>query len=352
MGKDPKKFGRQSSRPTTSLASALTDLFDESALAAEMAAALAPQPEPEDKATLAKRLTGVRDRAVNRLRAVLERKRPDGTTLMGRPDKDTLGKIQDIGKRIREVDARISEALGDDPKLRRWRNSTNISTAAASAGRKQYEDEIFDSILKSGSLEPMGSNGRPLAIVTMGAPGSGKSTMVPNTPGLARIDIDYVKEFFPDYQMRVANSDSNAGNFNHGEAREICMKLEERVITQGRNLIMDGTGRNVEIWGNIIKKLKARGYEVRLVMPHVPADVGIDRVVSRANVTGRMVPLDMVKQAYDQCPRNFQTLARLADSAILVDNVAGNKMIMRYENGAVVEEDAPAAASFRSKYGN
>ena len=54
MGKDPKKFGRQSSRPTTSLASALTDLFSEEALLAAMAqeaaaTAVAPPVAPPAK---------------------------------------------------------------------------------------------------------------------------------------------------------------------------------------------------------------------------------------------------------------------------------------------------------------
>lgn len=307
-----------------------------------------------------------RDALVASGKEMLERRRDDnGATLMEQPTKRALSALQSLDRRVRRVDKEISRLAGKNPGLRRWQTSTpglpNITGAmgppfADTPGRRAYREQLINEALAEGSTVGRGTGGRPLAVVMMGGPASGKSSMLDqimaDRTGFVSVDPDGMKEKLPEYLLAVANSDRTAAARAHEESSTmIADVLKARAIEGGFNVLLDGTGKNAAKYEAMMKDLKGRGYEVRLMMPHLPLDEGVRRVAKRAHRNGRYVPEEVVEGAYRAIPRNFERLAKIADSAELRDGMAGMAPIMRYEAGRIVDEDATKASAFRRDYG-
>lgn len=279
------------------------------------------------------------------------------------PDPDTISRIRDIGKRIMEGDTEEQKFLGNTGKLRSWQRGTPglddpdengrfppVSTMN-SPERQAYREQIINEYLSQGSTEPK-SDGKPVAIVMMGGPASGKSTYrvraYGDEPGYVTIDADDVKGKLPEYELAVANSDIYAAARAHEESSDIAKAVYRRALANRMNLIFDGTGKNANNYERMIRDLKDAGYEVRLMMPHIEAEDGIARVSARAEKSGRYVPDYILQEAYQAIPRNFFRLARQADEAILIDGYNGNQ-IATLRNGA--ETLTPAGEQFKARFG-
>ena len=119
---------------------------------------------------------------------------------------------------------------------------------------------------------------------------------------------------------------------------------------------MDGTGRWFNHYKETAEKLKEKGYHVQIIMPHITYDQAKPRVESRAEVTGRYVPDEVLTQAYDAIPRNFEALAAIVDEAVMFDNGGPlgtpPKKVVSYEGGKRTDHEAEFMASFRKEYGD
>jgi predicted ABC-type ATPase len=113
---------------------------------------------------------------------------------------------------------------------------------------------------------------------------------------------------------------------------------------------MDGTGANADKYIGQMRELQGKGYKVTLLAQHVPEEVGVKRALGRADRTGRYVPKEFIKHAYEVIPGNFEKLARVADSATLNDGES-NQVIMSYKGGRYVGGDRRRTADYRSRYG-
>ena len=138
----------------------------------------------------------------------------------------------------------------------------------------------------------------------------------------------------------------------------VADEIKRRAIDGGYNVILDGTGKNGPKYEAMMLDLKKRGYEVQLMMPHIPLEEGVARVKKRADRNGRFVPTVVVEDAYRSIPGNFEKLAKIADSAVLKDGTSKGpdgrltmEPIMEYRGGRIVSQDAGKASSFRRQYG-
>lgn len=279
------------------------------------------------------------------------------------PDPDTIERIREIGKRIMEGDTEEQKFLGNEGKLRSWQRGTPgldnpnedgrfpPDPTINSPERQAYREQIINEYLSQGSTEPK-SNGKPVAIVMMGGPASGKSTFrqrqYGDEPGYVTIDADDVKTKLPEYELAVANSDIYAAARAHEESSAIAKQVYRAALAGRMNLIFDGTGKNANNYERMLRDLKDAGYEVRLMMPHIEAVDGIARVTARAERSGRYVPEYILEEAYRTIPQNFFRLARQADEARLIDGYSGNIMAT-VSNGA--ESLTPQGEQFKERFG-
>lgn len=287
-----------------------------------------------------RRLDGIRKRALERITRILT------ADDYARPSKALLAKLKRFAASLRGIDAKISEEEGTDPALRRWRMNTPGLPSFYQSER--YTQQIVDEEVAKGSTVPKGTNGRPLAVLMMGIPGSGKSTMRAkefSDEGFVRADPDEIKEKFPHYWIKVGNSDSKAANDVHGASTAIGRKIWMKACDEKKNVLIDGTGRDQANMEGIIKRLKKNGYDVRIMMPHVSVDVAEDRAIARANQNGRRITRRLLEDVYPEVVRNFPRLAAQVDSAILQDSVTG-KNIMTYRNGKGTVVDRSKAREF------
>lgn len=162
----------------------------------------------------------------------------------------------------------------------------------------------------------------PTAIVTMGLPGSGKSSVLarvaPDLDSYVVADPDDAKEGLPAYQAGLQAKDPSIADKVHDESKDIVNHVVEQTRVSRRNLIYDTTGTGVQ--ESMLRDLKAAGYRVKLVYVHVPFATAKQRVASRAQQTGRAIPGHVMSNIQGMLPLSLQRLAPLADEVLLFDN--------------------------------
>lgn len=172
---------------------------------------------------------------------------------------------------------------------------------------------------------------KPVAVLMMGGTASGKSTLVRHAMGDAHdfvnVNADDFKEQLPEYQRGislgqrngVAVSAKDAASSVHEESSDIADDLRDRTVGARKNMVLDGTGKNAEKFLATMKSLKAAGYHVRVMMPHVKFEEAKKRALDRANHTGRYVDEKVMEQNHHLVPGNFEKVSKEADDWALFD---------------------------------
>jgi predicted ABC-type ATPase len=187
----------------------------------------------------------------------------------------------------------------------------------------------------------------PQAVLLMGGPGSGKSSIlgdvVPDLKNFVVADPDEIKSALPEYRKGLKQGDATIASKVHQESKEVTGSLVTKVIAGRRNLLYDGTGGNKQEYEGYISNLKAAGYHVTLVMAHITVDEALQRVNARAQATGRSVPENVVRDIYNWVPKNFPDLAKQADEAFLYNNMVGKtekpRLVWRKSNGDTLDDN-------------
>lgn len=150
------------------------------------------------------------------------------------------------------------------------------------------------------------------AIFTMGLPGAGKSTVVNKLYSVdcfVVIDPDLIKEEMPDY-------DPKHPEVHHEWSKNQALIRQESAINEGKNLIIDGTGTNVEKMYAQIKMLQAQGYSVTLLYVEVRLETAIARNASRP----RVVPEEIIREKWEFVETSFEILSKIADEVVRIKN--------------------------------
>lgn len=225
--------------------------------------------------------------------------------------------------------------------------------------RKVLHEHIMSKFLDHVPSVP--ENQTPTAVVMMGGSGAGKGTILRHVlqdhHDFVNINPDDVKEELPEYQRAInlghegmagvmadkklshkekaqkisemARQDKGTGEPHsakdaalsvHEESSDVAGEIHRRAVQGRKNLILDGTGKNAEKYGKKIEELKAAGYHVRLMMPHIDMGEAKKRVKERADRSGRYVPDEFVEEAHHVIPGNFERLAAKAHEAVLFNN--------------------------------
>jgi N12 class adenine-specific DNA methylase len=125
------------------------------------------------------------------------------------------------------------------------------------------------------------------AIVLLGLPGSGKSTISSGFANLTKSAVlngDDTKEFIPEYANGLGSIAV------HEEASEITKAALLRLLNDGANVLLEKTGSSPGSITGLINTLRAKGYSVQLVHVDVPMPLAMHQVVQRFKKNGRVVP--------------------------------------------------------------
>jgi len=166
----------------------------------------------------------------------------------------------------------------------------------------------------------------PIAILTAGGGGAGKSTtmqlvLTQFPQKFVHLDSDKFKKELPEYRALTKAKNPKAASFVHEESSDLVAKAFKESITKNKNLIYDSTFSNPDKATNIITRLKSEGYKVHLVYTDVPAATAIERAAGRANRSGRSVPLDVLKKAHAGAILTLNKVNSLPDTVTVFSNI-------------------------------
>lgn len=167
------------------------------------------------------------------------------------------------------------------------------------------------------------SHRSPIAILTGGPPGAGKSTGLRThaplalAPGTLRIDADALRAGLPAY--RGWNAD-----LTQAESGVLVDRLLAGIGRPCRfDLLYDGTMSRAERYRRLIPELRAMGYRVFLLHVSVPESVSRMRVLERYQAMGRYVSRAAIGRYFATGPATFQQLSGWADGYLQVDGLTG-----------------------------
>ena len=151
---------------------------------------------------------------------------------------------------------------------------------------------------------------KPVAILTMGGPASGKGVVLSKMPGheqhkdeFVHVDPDEVKGKLPEYQAQVPRDKGRtfigAAAQVHEESSFVAKQIRDKAIAGGHNVIIDGTGGNAKKFVELINHLKEKGYDVHVHHPDLPVEEGVKRALNRAEGSGRHVPEKFIRETYN-----------------------------------------------------
>ena len=168
-------------------------------------------------------------------------------------------------------------------------------------------------------------NKRPaIAILTGGAPASGKTTFIKKFVDLDpekvyHIDADEVRAMLPEYKGWNASQ-------THLETADIVNRLIDDIGEPcDHDMIYDGTMNKATKYEKIVDKLHKLGYKVFVVYISIPEQVSKERVISRYQKAGRYVPMQVIEEVYDNGLTAFEKVAReMADGYIRIDGMNGD----------------------------
>lgn len=136
-----------------------------------------------------------------------------------------------------------------------------------------------------------------IAIVTVGGPGSGKTTVKKDTilqlglniNDFVNIDRDEITTLLFQNKHKCAD-----------QVKIINHQSFKKAYLEKYNLIFDGTGKNFsKHYKSVIQLLKVHGYTIYLCIVHNDIDVAFERIKLRALETGRRIPIKRVKSFYE-----------------------------------------------------
>jgi len=254
--------------------------------------------------------------------------------------------LGEFEQQIDQIDVEITELCDS---YSRWRDGLDglISPSEQPEGTLwQYRDDesrraLHERLVAARIAASKPNQTPPDVVLTMGAPGSGKSTVLQAIglcqSGVVLVDPDDFKRDLVEYQLGIAAHDRLSADRVHRESSMLAKATRDRAMEISRDLCIDGVMSKRESAIELITRLRDSGYNITIVSVTVPLEVSIQRVQSRGQVTGRFVPREYIELAFENIGQHREELLRLADRGLLYDaNVAIDEappLLAEYVNG-------------------
>ncbi len=230
----------------------------------------------------------------------------------------TVSGERDISERAL---AHLQHCIDEEPQTK---NAHTDTSGNYTSERKALHDAI---IAKFHERKPCMQE-KPIAVLTGGPPGSGKSHFLKAhakwllSENVYHIDADEVRAKLPEYKGWNAPQ-------THLETKDIVDRLITEIgVPCKHDLVYDGTMNKAKNYLPLIERLKSLGYEVHIIYMSVPKEVSVQRVLDRYKRTGRYVPMEVIDEVYDLGTNAFDMLKNHVDGYIKIDGVT-NEVIER-----------------------
>jgi predicted kinase len=150
------------------------------------------------------------------------------------------------------------------------------------------------------------------AVLTMGLPGAGKSYVLKNNYDLSlfvQIDPDLIKTEKADYNPKDPQ-------VYHDWSKKEAKIRTAKAIYNGQDLIIDGTGTNVEKMYKQIRELQSEGYSVELLYVSVSLETSLFRNAKRE----RNVPEHVIFEKFETITYAYEILSKVSNTARIIQN--------------------------------
>lgn len=219
----------------------------------------------------------------------------------------------------------LDRCIEQDPDTKRMH--TDAEGNYTEERKKLHKYIIQDMTSKTACIK----NEKPIAILTGGAPASGKSTFLSKyAPYLLsdyiwKVDADAVRDYLPEYKGWNSKS-------THQEARDIVNELIDSFDKPCKHdLLYDGTMSNSAKYIPLIGRLKKMGYLVFIAYMDIPKEVSIERALSRYKNNkggktkyGRYVPISVLNDFFATGKEGLEEIKNSVDGYVVVDSLTMN----------------------------
>lgn len=232
-------------------------------------------------------------------------------------DEIASGKYYDADEILSHPTVRALDEIADG-YLRQYGDTSQINTPERLKMRQEIERDFLSqgSMVKDkdGEYTPTGKIRREhKAIIAIGLPAAGKSTVIANPEserlGAFVFDSDDVKTHIPEFM----ETNGGAAGAVHNESKIILNTALAHFLKNGDrngdNLVIPVIGSNFgKLQRDWINKLEDAGYDVEVQFKEADPKASMNRVISRAIKTGRIIPSDKVVEYGDKPREVYQQL--------------------------------------------
>ncbi|CAB9529202.1 Zeta toxin [Seminavis robusta] len=205
--------------------------------------------------------------------------------------------------------------------------------------RIMFQDDIIESrLLHAPTTKELDGHtctaGKHWAVFTAGVMGAGKSYTIRKLDEKGRfplsqfvvVDPDSIRRQLPEFERYVQAVPERAGELTRKEAGKISEILSQAALERGQNVLVDGTLRNSTWYQEYFQELRERYPQLQIGILHVtaPREAILERAMSRAKVTGRVVPIDLLERNMLEVPDSIKALSPLVDFAVELRNSPGS----------------------------
>lgn len=182
---------------------------------------------------------------------------------------------------------------------------------------KKVHNPIVESFVKRGKK---GEGEKPVAILFMGAPATGKGHLrkalmsageIPDH--FVTVDPDEIKTdaLAPDYDRYSEDNNKTAARFVHEEGSDISKEIFNALEEKGYDYIQDKVFADAKKLEKEIKRLTGKGYDVKIIATKCPKDVALRRMLQRAKKPeARFVPMKTFNTNHDNIDKTFDWLMK------------------------------------------
>lgn len=203
------------------------------------------------------------------------------------------------------------------PQLETGVHALNVTVVPV---RKHSLSRSYKNSVVQHSLEYFARNHlNPRAVLMFGFPGSGKNHLLKKRPRVEHvtIDVDQCLEYMPAFWKGIVEQPDHDWVFDmRDEAHLVAQQMLDIVLKQRMHFVWNGTGRSLEFYTTLMKRLHSKGYVVELCGVYARASTARTRMKERA----RPVPKRVLVDAMDSVHKNFRRLAPQADYARVWSN--------------------------------
>lgn len=195
--------------------------------------------------------------------------------------------------------------------------------------RQIWQDTIIDKVLASCPPGSLPATRRPPHLVlAAGAMGSGKTHTFKKLQDVfgdlrcfVTVDVDRIKENFPEMKDLIKRNPHAAGDAVHREACTIHEIVFRQALENKQNVFLDGSLRNGSFFERLLAEEDvAKGYTISIL--HVKASIKkcTERALWRAKQTGRFISPELIEKSHREAQVSVDNLCKLVDHVVVVDN--------------------------------